>query len=212
MTEASGDRWGLVDVHDSHVFLLRRSGDIQAAAALSREFLRRSAELRSDLYLAYALESVVRYAVALGKHEKAALLLGAAGRFERESGMAAPRMDEAEYQQDLQAVRKALSAQAYAAAWKTGATLPVDQAVAVADQVIADWGDQATSAKAPFDLTRREMEVLGLLAGGRSNQDIAAELFISVPTVKVHVRSILTKLEVDSRTAAASVAIRSGLF
>jgi two-component system NarL family response regulator len=49
------------------------------------------------------------------------------------------------------------------------------------------------------------------VAAGQSNREIAEALFISVPTVKVHVRSILTKLDLDSRTAAAAFAIRNGV-
>ena len=55
-------------------------------------------------------------------------------------------------------------------------------------------------------LTRREHEVLGLIADGRTNQEIAKELCISVPTAKVHVRHILEKLGVRTRTQAAVLA------
>lgn len=60
-------------------------------------------------------------------------------------------------------------------------------------------------------LTAREAEVLRLLAAGRSNRDIAAELFISAKTVSVHVSSILAKLRATSRTEAAAIAHRAGL-
>ena len=60
-------------------------------------------------------------------------------------------------------------------------------------------------------LTARETEVLHLLAAGRSNRDIAAELFISAKTVSVHVSSILAKLHATSRTEAAAIAHRAGL-
>jgi NarL family two-component system response regulator LiaR len=53
--------------------------------------------------------------------------------------------------------------------------------------------------------------VLRLLAQGHSNQQIADALFISLPTTKVHVHSILTKLNVESRTAAAAFALTNGL-
>jgi DNA-binding NarL/FixJ family response regulator len=60
-------------------------------------------------------------------------------------------------------------------------------------------------------LTEREVEILGLLARGRSNQQIAHELFISMSTVKKHVRRIITKLGVSDRTQAAVRAIELGL-
>jgi DNA-binding CsgD family transcriptional regulator/tetratricopeptide (TPR) repeat protein len=61
---------------------------------------------------------------------------------------------------------------------------------------------------APFGLTSREREVLGLIAGGASNRTIATALFISEKTASVHVSHILAKLGVTSRVEAASVAHR----
>lgn len=60
-------------------------------------------------------------------------------------------------------------------------------------------------------LTEREMEILELIVQGSSNVAIAEKLFISMGTVKTHVRNILNKLCVDDRTQAAVVALRSGL-
>jgi two-component system, NarL family, response regulator LiaR len=60
-------------------------------------------------------------------------------------------------------------------------------------------------------LTSRELEVLELIVAGRNNADIAAALYISVGTVKTHVRNILNKLCVSDRTQAAVRALRSGL-
>jgi DNA-binding NarL/FixJ family response regulator len=60
-------------------------------------------------------------------------------------------------------------------------------------------------------LTRREVEVLALLVRGRSNKEIAAKLFISEATVKGHLRSVFTKLNVLSRTEATTTALRRGL-
>ena len=58
-------------------------------------------------------------------------------------------------------------------------------------------------------LTRRERDVYALLAEGRSNREIAHALFISEPTVKVHVRNILRKLGARSRVEAAIQAVRT---
>ncbi len=60
-------------------------------------------------------------------------------------------------------------------------------------------------------LTSREQQVLRLLTAGRSNREIAAELFISDKTVSVHVSNILAKLGASSRTEAAAIAHGSGL-
>jgi DNA-binding NarL/FixJ family response regulator len=60
-------------------------------------------------------------------------------------------------------------------------------------------------------LTPREAEVLGLLAQGLTNREIAGQLFVSVGTVKVHVERILAKLGVSDRTQAAVRAVTLGL-
>ncbi|MEM9152704.1 MAG: response regulator transcription factor [Cyanobacteria bacterium P01_F01_bin.3] len=59
-------------------------------------------------------------------------------------------------------------------------------------------------------LTAREFEVLELIVEGYSNPEIAKALYISLSTVKAHIRSIMTKLAVDDRVQAAVVALRSG--
>ena len=63
----------------------------------------------------------------------------------------------------------------------------------------------------PGGLTEREIEVLRLIAAGRSNKEIASELVISERTVARHVSNIFTKVGVPSRAAAASFALKQGL-
>jgi DNA-binding NarL/FixJ family response regulator len=60
-------------------------------------------------------------------------------------------------------------------------------------------------------LTRRETEVLELLAGGMSNRQIAQRLFLSEKTVRNHISVILEKLHANDRTEAALIAARHGL-
>jgi len=60
-------------------------------------------------------------------------------------------------------------------------------------------------------LTSRELDVLKRIVGGRSNKEIASDLFISEATVKTHINSILSKLGVSDRTQAATTALQRGI-
>ena len=71
--------------------------------------------------------------------------------------------------------------------------------------------DANGEAEAAFGLTPRERQVLALLAGGATNREIGAQLFMAEKTASVHVSRILSKLDVRSRTEAAAVAHRHGL-
>jgi DNA-binding NarL/FixJ family response regulator len=70
-------------------------------------------------------------------------------------------------------------------------------------------GRRAIAASQP--LTPREIEVLGMMAEGLGNKVIAARLGISLHTVKFHIASIFSKLNVESRTEAVTVGVRRGL-
>jgi DNA-binding CsgD family transcriptional regulator len=85
---------------------------------------------------------------------------------------------------------------------KRGATVP---------EVGASEVDEGAALAAEHRLTAREREVLELIARGLTNRQIADALFISVYTAGIHVSRILGKLEVASRTEAASKAYRLGL-
>ncbi|MGB3634041.1 MAG: response regulator transcription factor [Rubrobacteraceae bacterium] len=83
--------------------------------------------------------------------------------------------------------------------------------VQLAPEAAARLMREVRAPDSPEPLTGRETEVLGLLARGRANKQIAGDLFVEEKTVKTHVSSILRKLGVRSRTQAALFAVRSGL-
>lgn len=81
----------------------------------------------------------------------------------------------------------------------------------VASKIMNRFRQPKAAAPAHEELTEREMEVLRLIASGKSNQDVADELFIGIKTVKFHVTNILAKLGVEDRTQAAIYAFKNGL-
>lgn len=85
-------------------------------------------------------------------------------------------------------------------------------APALVDRLLAEYADRRVAADPALErLTVRESEVLRLIARGRSNQEIAAELFVSEGTVKTHVAAILRKLGLRDRTQAVVAAYELGL-
>lgn len=75
---------------------------------------------------------------------------------------------------------------------------------------LAKRPETATAPSEASDLTQRELQVLQLIATGASDKDIAAELTLSLHTVKTHVRNILSKMQAANRHQAASLAAREG--
>jgi ATP/maltotriose-dependent transcriptional regulator MalT len=80
------------------------------------------------------------------------------------------------------------------------------------EQVDSRLGRLATRALEPAGLTRREQEVLRHLVDGKTNREIAAELFLSTRTVDMHVRNLFTKLDCSSRTTVVRRASQRGLL
>lgn len=81
----------------------------------------------------------------------------------------------------------------------------------VASKLLRHVSREQTRDPAPDALTEREQEVLGLLAQGLQNKEIAARLVISERTVKFHVSAILSKLGAGNRTEAVKIAAQQGL-
>lgn len=92
--------------------------------------------------------------------------------------------------------------------WDSTATTEI-RAAMVRSPVISVAGKNTQSLENP--LTKREQEILALIAAGKSNQEIGEILYIAPGTVRVHVHAILQKLEVRDRTQAAVLAIQKGL-
>ncbi|MEI6428250.1 MAG: response regulator transcription factor [Pseudanabaena sp. ELA607] len=92
--------------------------------------------------------------------------------------------------------------------WDNTAT----QAIRTAFEPATIANESAASPKIVHNLTQREQEILTLIAKGKSNLEIAQILYITTGTVRVHVHSILHKLEVRDRTQAVIMAVKNQLI
>jgi DNA-binding NarL/FixJ family response regulator len=84
---------------------------------------------------------------------------------------------------------------------------------AVAAKLMHHMTKRSSRSKLPtITFSKRETQVLELLAGGKTNRDIGSTLFISESTVKFHVHAILSKLDATNRTEAVSIAVKQGVI
>jgi DNA-binding CsgD family transcriptional regulator/tetratricopeptide (TPR) repeat protein len=124
------------------------------------------------------------------------------------------RAAEAFIRDDDRASAEASVRAAYALAQRIGWVGLRDALASLARRARLDLGTTPTTALSPadrFGLTARELDVVALLAEGRTNRQIADALFISAKTASVHVSNILAKLGVGNRGEAAAAARRFGL-
>ena len=93
-----------------------------------------------------------------------------------------------------------------------GGAMTLEELGAEIERVVLPAPGPGAEPSAPSLLTRRESEVAQLLVGGKTNPEIATELFISERTVQSHVANIMAKLGVNSRTAVVARVVRDGLL
>jgi len=157
----------------------------------------------------HLVSGVATLAADLGRPRSAAQLLGTADSWAQTYGSweetMSPLPDAG--RAGLHAV---LGEDAWTAAYDAGVQLDPGQALATATQVVAELGS-ALAAPLPSGLTSREVQVLGLLAQGLSNAELATRLVVSPRTIHAHLRSVFGKLGVSTRTAAVHEAGRLGV-
>src|SRR5216683_2022066 len=150
----------------------------------------------------------------------AARLWGAAEALREAIGAPIPPVYRAAYERAVAATRVSLGENTFAATWAEGRTMTPEQALAAKERAvtlapippaIAPAPPAKSPVTHPAGLTKRELEVLRLLAGGMTNPQIAEHLVISLPTVSTHVTSIYNKLGVTSRSAATRYAVEHHL-
>jgi non-specific serine/threonine protein kinase len=187
--------------------LARDRAEWDRALAFYREGLNLGKDQPLKRTIIEIIESVAIVAFRTGQPERSAMLAGAAEALRERTGL---RYIQPESSGSLllavQGSLAALGEPAFVAAWETGRICSTGDAIAAALAVQVHAPTSSSS-----HLTLRETEVARLLVLGMTDPEIADTLFISVRTVENHVAHILAKLDVHTRTAAASAAIAAGI-
>ena len=233
--EALGFRWGLTCCVPGHLGDIARSvGEYERAAGLYRQSLALNWEHRGLENISWIFIGLADTHAAAGRAQDAARLLGAATAARASIGSPLRQDERADFDAVAARVRVALGDDAFDAESRLGRELPL--ADAVASQLDAMGRGKVTPRTGPIApartvehgsgmtgtgmsgqlqgddrLTAREREVLRLVVAGRTDQQIADDLFISSRTVQSHLLRVFRKLKVRSRTGAAARAVRDGL-
>jgi excisionase family DNA binding protein len=194
--------------------IAKDQGDHRLVVARCLACLERMGE-RGDMRLvADALSGIATAATVWGHYRTGLLLFAAADALRERVGLAMSLpSDLAATERSFATLRGALRDEDFAAAWAEGRAIPLARAVATAATVTPPTNTPPVAqppVKSP--LTRREQDVLRLLAAGQTDRQIAETLFIGLRTVSWHVSTILGKLEARTRREAVERARAAGFI
>jgi predicted ATPase/DNA-binding CsgD family transcriptional regulator len=193
---------------------------------LTRTLAAQSLEIARTIHdtgsLILCLEELADVAAGQGESAWAARLWGAAEHYREASHATLPQVERLSRARHIEQAQGLLGKQIFAERWAEGRNMSAEQAIAASPtqertsnppRPAQGRPGQASVAQPLLDpLSQRELEVLQLLAGGASNQEIATALVLAPGTVKLHVSHILSKLGVKSRTQAILRARDLGLL
>ncbi len=183
-----------------------------------------------------SLEGLAACVALKGSLRSAALVLGACATLFEQTAQRRAHISPQEYEHFVDSIRMQLGESDFNAAWREGQALTLEQVVEVALRLfttsrelaltegsasslseakrpnLSQLSPRTAGMDAPTEpLTSREREVLVLVAQGYTNRQIAQRLYISHKTVEIHVSHILSKLNISSRTQAATWAVKRGI-
>ena len=191
--------------------LALREGEDERTAALFRESLTLHRDLGDRWRTSSLLEESAGVASSLGRFERAAILFGAAEALREALSDPVPPRERAERERGVKAAQEGMDERSFRAAWEAGRATSLER---IYEYALAEEGPQASAAPAKGSkrLSAREADVLGLVAEGLTDSEVADRLYLSPRTVGQHLRSAYRKLGVKSRAAATRAAIERGLI
>jgi DNA-binding CsgD family transcriptional regulator/tetratricopeptide (TPR) repeat protein len=188
----------------------RLSGMLDRADSQYREAIALAREVEDPIMTIMILDGITHLYVASGRMETAVRIASAALRARDAFGNPPAEPDRLDTERSLASARIQLSPEQFTAAWEDGLTLSLDETIGIvlnSERIEI----RPVPASPAVGLTKREVDVLRLIADSKADKEIADILSISPFTVMRHVQNILAKLDLPSRTAAATWAMRNGI-
>jgi DNA-binding CsgD family transcriptional regulator len=179
-------------------------GDVQQAESIAHDALKALVDHGWRVEVIDALTLLAEIAAFKGQHERATRLIVSTEKERRCLGLVAFPTGDQTIGRMLAAAATALGEEDLAKAERDGARLSLEEAVAYARR---GRGERSAAGRGWDSLSRAEQEVVGLASQGRSNPEIARELFMSRNTVKAHLSHAYIKLGVSNRTELARLAV-----
>ena len=202
------------------IAVLARRGETERAVPMLRECIELSIEVEDRRLLHTCLEALVGLAENRVSPDLMARLLGAEDALGQMTGSAKSLLATTYAAQSAEMLTDRLRANGFEPLFAEGQHMTARQIADLALQTLdaVDRGSERRASEheaaiaATISLSRRENEVLALMATGRSDREIAQELFIAERTVRYHLTSIFNKLGADNRPQAVLLAARQGLL
>jgi DNA-binding CsgD family transcriptional regulator len=219
LLQEAGDKRGVGLALGALSALAGATGDRAAGQALIGESLALGREMGDNACIAHALGLSGVLAARQGEHARGVRLIGAATAIHPPVRASLESDERVDLDDAIAQAESSLGGPAFADAWERGQMLTVDEAIALTQQkdedIAATGAGAVTGARPtapwPAGLTERQVEVLRLVARGKSNREIAADLVLGEYTVMRHLSNIFHKIGASSRAAAASFAAREGI-
>jgi predicted ATPase/DNA-binding CsgD family transcriptional regulator len=211
-----GDPWGIAFASGIAGEIARQQGELQKAKEYFRTNLVFHWQHGMKGEIPYPLETLSLIAINEKDYVRAVCLWGAAEVFREKANAPLPPAYQSDYHNYLTQAHEKLGEQAYIAALQQGRELlPADVINLATHDDLIQLETPSTTGIEPaleFRFTKREIEILQLVATGMTDAQIAERLFLSPRTIGKHLESIYNKLHVNSRTAATHFALSHKLI
>ena len=213
--EVVGDLRGMAWSLSNLGTLAVQRGQYASGADYLRDAIEKYVALADPFGFALALEGFAEVAQARKQPDLEGQLRAAASAIRERIGTPFNAIERIQFEGAIQRIRRELGV-SFDSLWAMGRAMSEDDAIRLALESESEGpgthaGRRPVATGARYGLTRREIEIVRLIALGKSNKEISDILSISFRTVSTHVSNILAKLEVTNRSALASFALREGL-